>query len=164
MKKLNAKRSLAMIALLMVSFTYGSIAQRRQGPPQDGERQGHPPMEQRDHERGPKIPNLTEEQEAQLKGLHLEMEKSSLPIQNQIAEKEARLKTITTASEINLKDAGRVIQEISDLKTQLMTLRVENLVKMKEILTDEQEMALNHQLLKRPEKPQGGKPGFGRGR
>lgn len=153
-----------MIALLMVSITYGSMAQRRQGPPQDGERQDPPPMEQRDHERGPKIPNLTEEQETQLKGLHVAMEKSSLPIQNQIAEKEARLKTITTASEINLKDAGRVIQEISDLKTQLMTLRVENLVKMKEILTDEQELALNHQLLNRPERPQGGKPGFGRGR
>ena len=127
-----------------------------------GERNARPQMEER--ERGPKIPNLTEEQQVQLKELHLAMEKASLPIHNQIAEKEARLKSITTADEINLKDAGRVIQEISDLRTKLMNLRVENLVKLKEVLTEEQELALNHQLLRKPQGPESKRPDFARGR
>lgn len=152
------------MALLLVSVSFVGTAQRMQGHPAQGERNGSPQLEEIWVELGPKIPNLTEEQGAQLKELHLTMEKASLPIHNQIAEKEARLKTITTADEINLKDAGRVIQEISDLRTKLMNLRVENIVKMKEVLTDEQELALNHQLLRKPQRPEGKKPGFARGR
>ena len=164
MKNLKVKSRLAIVALLLVSVSYVGMAQRMQGPPPQGERKGTPQLEERQKERGPKIPNLTEEQEAQLKALHLDMEKATLPIHNQIAEKEARLNTITTADEINLKDAGRVIQEISDLRTKLMTLKVENLVKMKEVLTDEQELALNHQLLRKPQEPGAKRPGFSRGR
>ena len=160
MKNLKAKSRVAMVALFLVSVGYAGMAQRMQGPPPQGERNAQPQME----ERGPKIPNLTEEQQVQLKELHLAMEKASLPIHNQIAEKEARLKSITTADEINLKDAGRVIQEISDLRTKLMNLRVENLVKLKEVLTEEQELALNHQLLRKPQGPESKRPDFARGR
>lgn len=160
MKNLKAKSRVAMVALFLVSVGYAGMAQRMQGPPPQGERNARPQME----ERGPKIPNLTEEQQVQLKELHLTMEKASLPIHNQIAEKEARLKSITTADEINLKDAGRVIQEISDLRTKLMNLRVENLVKLKEVLTEEQELALNHQLLRKPQGPESKRPDFARGR
>lgn len=164
MKKLKAKRSWAIIALMMILISYGSMAQRMQGPPPSGDRQAPPQMDEREHKRAPQIPNLTEEQRELLKGLRLNMEKASLPIHNQITEKEARLNTLSTADEINLKEAGRVIQEITDLKAKLMTLEVENLVKMKEVLTDEQELVLNHQLLRKPEVQGSKRPGSPRGR
>ncbi|WP_420388096.1 Spy/CpxP family protein refolding chaperone [Roseivirga sp.] len=163
MKKMTkVKWSLAMVMMMFMVTTVDGYAQRRQGPPpQQGERHQ---SDEGERERGPKIPNLTEEQKTQMKALHLETEKLSQPIHNEIGEKEARLKSITSASEIDLKEAGRVIQEISDLKVKLMNLRVEHLAKVKEVLTDEQELALNHQLPGRPERPEAGKHGFGRGR
>ena len=162
MKNVQVKSRLAIVALLFVLFCTAAMAQSKQRPL--GDRQGPPRMEEGEHKKGPRIPDLTEEQAVQLKELRLANEKIALPIHNQIAEKEARLNSITSVNEINLEEAGRVIQEISDLKAQLMVLRVENLAKMKDVLTEEQALALNHQFMKKPEGPRGGKPGFERGR
>ena len=98
-------------------------------------------------ERGPKrpmIPNLTEAQQEQLKGFQVAAEKSALPLKNQVAEKEARLKTLTTSESYDAKAVDKVIDEIGKLRTDLFKLKVSTEQKVKSILTEEQLVFFNN--------------------
>jgi len=149
MEKLNRK----FIAGLMIVALFAStslFAQQRQERQRGDEQR----MEQRAH-RGqrpqkPRIPNLTEEQEEQLKTFKVAHEKETLPLKNQLNEAEAHFQTLTTADEINKKEVGRVIETIADLKAELMMKRVDHMEEVKSILTEEQKVALNNQLVKEP--------------
>ena len=179
MKTQNLKKYGFIIVAIL--FTSASAAQAQRF--EQGERPNRPKMEMKQgqkpqagmEERGPKrpqIPNLTEEQKEQLHSFKLEMDKNALPLKNQVAEKEARLNTLTTADSYDAKAVNKVIEDIGDLKTDLMKLQVGQTEKVKSILTEEQLVAFNSQLAKGPKKgPQMGKgqkggprPGQGRGR
>lgn len=86
------------------------------------------------------------------------------PFTIKLPRRKSCLNTLSTADENNLKMVGRVIQKMTDLRAKLMTLEVENLVKMKEVLTHEQELALKHQLLRKPERRGSKQPNSPRGR
>jgi Spy/CpxP family protein refolding chaperone len=90
------------------------------------------------------IPNLTEAQQEQLKGFHIAAEKSALPLKNQVAEKEARLKTLTTSESYDAKAVDKVIDEIGKLRTDLFKLKVSTEQKVKSILTEEQLVFVNN--------------------
>lgn len=118
--------------------------------------------------RGPHIPNLTEEQKEQMKAFKIEFEKAALPLRSQIGEKEARLHTLVTAESYDERATNKVIEEIGDLKTDLMKLEIGQKQKVKSILTDEQVLALNHQSIRGPKggakRGPGNGPHHGRGR
>lgn len=147
MKKVAINRMIALALVAMFTLVSNSHAQemRRQ-------RGGEEMREHKREMRGPRIPDLTEEQEEQLKALKVEHSKEALPLHNEVKEKEARLQTLTTADEFNSSEVGRVIESIGDLKTELMKLRVTHMQEVKEILTEEQVVFLNNQVAKRPEK------------
>lgn len=108
--------------------------------------------EMRAHHRemqGPKIPNLTETQEAELKSLKMAHEKEILPLHNELNELEARMRTLTTSEEKKSQELGRVIDNIGDIKTELMKKRVFHIEEMKEILTEEQVLFLNKQMARK---------------
>jgi Spy/CpxP family protein refolding chaperone len=94
--------------------------------------------------KGPMIPNLTEAQQEQLKGFHIAAQKSALPLKNQVAEKEARLKTLTTSESYDAKAVDKVIDEIGKLRTDLFKLKVSTEQKVKSILTEEQLVFVNN--------------------
>jgi len=178
-QKLN-KYGFVLAALLFVgaSTAQAQRFQERERPdrPQQELKQGQrPDMDKGERgQKGPQIPNLTEEQQEQLKAFKLDMDKAALPLKNQVGEKEARLKTLTTAASYDAKAVSKVIEEIGDLKTDLMKLKVGQAQKVKSILTEEQLVAFNNQLAQGPRqgmgkgKGQGQKggprPGQGRGR
>lgn len=138
-------------ALLMVVGT--NLQAQNDGPPQRQERgkqemhQKGPQGKQREAgHQGPRIPNLSEEQESQLKTIHLKSEKAALPLKNQVGEKEARLKTLTTSVDFDAKAVNKVIDEIGSLKTDLMKLKVTSGQEIKSILTEEQLLFFNKQM------------------
>lgn len=147
MKKVVIKRTftLTLVALLSVVSISKAQEMRRhhRGGDEDRMREHHKEM------RGPKIPNLTETQEAQLKTLKLSHDKEALPLHNELNELEARFRTLTTTEEKNTEALGRVIEDIGDLKTELMKQRVSHMEEMKEILTEEQILFLNKQLTRK---------------
>lgn len=179
MKTQNLKKyGLIIVAILFTSASFAQAQRFEQGErperPRQEMKQGQKPqggMEERGP-KGPQIPNLTEEQKEQLQSFRLEMDKNALPLKNQVAEKEARLNTLTTASSYDAKAVNKVIEDIGDLKTDLMKLQVGQAEKVKSILTEEQLVAYNKQLAKGPKKgPQKGqgqkggpRRGQGRGR
>lgn len=116
-------------------------------------------MEQRqkpgpEHDR-PEIPNLTEEQQNQLKSFHMEEMKKAQPIENLVAEKEARLNTLTSAEKYDEKAVNKVIEEIGILKTDLVKMKVATQHQIKSILTEEQLLAFNKRQPKKERPDQG---------
>lgn len=172
------KYGLIIVAVLFTSASAVQAQRFEEGErperPRKEMKQGQKPQQEMANRgpRGPQIPNLSEEQKEQLHGFKLEMDKSALPLKNQVAEKEARLNTLKTAESYDAKAVNKVIEEIGDLKTDLMKLHVAQTEKIKNILTDEQVVAFNNQLAKGPKQghgkgqgPKGGpRPGQGRGR
>ena len=139
-----------VVAMLFTSVTL-SAQQARRG---DGEHH-HPHMERNEsgqkgvQQRGtgrPHIPDLTEEQKEQLHGFKVEMDKKALPLQNELGEKEARLRTLTTSESYNASAVEDLIEELGEVKTELEKLKVGQIQKIKSILTEEQLVAFNKQV------------------
>lgn len=84
--------------------------------------------------------DLTDEQSAKVEKLHQANQKASLAIRNQINEKEARLRTLTTGDDVNINAASKVVKEIGDLKTSLELLKLNTHNSVRELLTDEQKI------------------------
>ncbi|MCE7992615.1 MAG: periplasmic heavy metal sensor [Roseivirga sp.] len=160
-------RVIGAVIMLMIATVSVQAQDRRQGPRQggpgheqvekgerDGKKPGHPP-----------IPNMTEEQQEQMKAIHLGIEKEALPIRNQIGEKEARLRTLVTAASYDERAVNKVLDEMGDLKASVKKLEIAGLQKAKEVLTEEQMLFLYKHMDKKtgpkegrgPKGPRGGR-------
>ena len=154
-----------MVAMLFATVTLSAQQMRRGGgenhhPQMEQHQKGQRGMQERGP-RGPHIPNLTEEQREQLHGFRVEMAKEVLPLENQIGEKEAQLKTLTTSEDYNASAVNNLIEEIGDVKTELEKLKVGQIQKIKSILTEDQLVAFNKQIADGPR--HGPKKGHRRG-
>ena len=144
------KTKLKMImaaALVLIIQTTALQAQQQEMPERDREEQRF-----RNHKQKPKglpIPNLTGEQEESLKALHIQLEKEALPLKNQLREKQARLQTLVTAENYDQKATEKVVEDIGELKTDLMKLKVSHDQSIRSLLTDEQLIFFNkHQSMR----------------
>ncbi len=102
------------------------------------------------------IPDLTEEQKDKIKSLHVDHMKSILPLENQLDEKKARLKSLTTAENVNLEKVDEVIDEITSIDNKIMKSRVRHGQDIRNILTEEQRIIFNskhHKGINRPGRP-----------
>ena len=160
MKNLKSKATILMAALMITAMSV-QAQQRGPGHGKEGDR-----TEMRERgERGkpglPPIPGLTEEQKEQMKAIHLEVEKASLPVRNEIGEKEARLRTLITADSYDEKAINKLLEEVGDLKTDMEKIKVASIQKVKNVLNEEQLLVFYKHMDKKPGK---GKGPRGRGR
>lgn len=98
-------------------------------------------MKQKAGERGgweAGIPGLTDEQKEAIKTLHLELRKDMLPVQNQLREKAARMKTLTTAEDYNRSAVHNLIDDMADLKTEIAKMKADTHQEVRMQLTEEQ--------------------------
>jgi len=127
----------ALIVLVMVLFLTGNIfAQVEEkdiivkiGP---GEEQGMPFM--------PMIPGLTESQRNDMKDIHIKAQKEILPLNNEIGEKEARLRTLTTVDNPDITEINKYIEEIGDIRTKIKKIEMNAHLSIRKILNDEQRL------------------------
>lgn len=89
---------------------------------------------------GPQIPGLTEEQKTKIEALRLTFMKDLLPLQNLLAEKEARLRTLTTGDKIDITAANAVIDEIAAIQAQIQKLKLAHQMEVRKLLNDEQKL------------------------
>jgi len=140
MKTNQTKVSVIALAMVMMLATVSVKAQGQQGP--GGEKEGREMMQRGPHgphrQGPPPIPGLTEDQKDQMKSIHVETEKASMPVRNQIGEKEARLRTLVTAESYDERAINKTLEEIGDLKTEVEKIKIASLQKVKEVLNDEQ--------------------------
>jgi len=86
------------------------------------------------------IPNLTDEQNAKIKDLHLSHYKETLPLRNQLGELKAKQHTLVTADKPDMKAIDSNIDEITKLMNQLMKSRAAYHQQIRALLTDEQKI------------------------
>lgn len=84
------------------------------------------------------LPDLTDEQRTQIRNIMLNTRKEMLPIQNELREKQAQLRTLTTGENIDMEAANTVIEEIGALRTKMMKNRITSRQEIRNLLTEEQ--------------------------
>lgn len=92
----------------------------------------------RGHREHMMIPDLTDQQLEQMKSMRTEHMKEMQSLRNQIAEKKARLRTLSTADKVNMAEINRVIDEMGEMKTQMMKMREQHRQNVRKMLTDDQ--------------------------
>ena len=164
---MKSKYLLWLFALLLtVSFTSVSFAQDKEKqqkpaqekqefnkPPHGGNGEFPPPGGDRPEGKedccgkghGPMIPDLTKEQEASLKKLHLKSEKEVLPIHNQIGELEAKLKTLASDDNADLALIDPVIDQIAGLRAKIEKIHIKERIDTRKLLTEEQRLEFDSQ-------------------
>ncbi len=91
--------------------------------------------------RTPRIPNLTDEQKKQIKELRMKNAKELLPLKNQLAEKKARLRTLSTVDQVKMNEIEKVIDEIGSINVQIMKKNAAQQQNFRKLLTEEQRIA-----------------------
>jgi len=95
-----------------------------------------------------KIPNLTEQQEAQIKTLRIVHMKKVQDLKNLIDVKNAELKVLQTANKPDLSAINKKIDEKASLKTELEKERAAFRQKIRALLTDEQKVVFDSKMHK----------------
>ncbi|MEM6522183.1 MAG: periplasmic heavy metal sensor [Bacteroidota bacterium] len=133
----NSKVLVSAMSLLMM-LSVLSFGQNR-----GEQKKGMEPRSEMRHDPIDRIPNLTEEQKEKIKGLRTENQNQVLPLRNTLGEKEARLKTLSTAEKADMKSINAMIEEIGELKTEIAKLRASTHQKVRAELNDEQRLFLD---------------------
>lgn len=89
------------------------------------------------------IPDLTEEQEAKIKELRTKHVKEITPLQNELNEKFARLQTLESADKQDMVAINKTIDEIAQIKANLMKKRVTHRAEIATLLTEDQKVFFN---------------------
>ncbi len=84
------------------------------------------------------VSDLTPEQKSKISDLILERDKQLLQAKNMLAEKEARLKTLESSDDVNMKSINKTIDEIGALIIKQMKTKAEYKQKIRQILTEKQ--------------------------
>jgi len=136
MKKLKYL-SIVMVIGLMVFLTSATTPSTGEngfmGKRGDGFHWGHKGVHH-----GMMLNSLSDEQKEQIKQLRVEMMKNSIPVKNELNEKRARLRTLTTGNKVDVKGAEKVLADIEELKTKQAKQQVRVRVEIRKLLNDEQ--------------------------
>ncbi|MDX1586158.1 MAG: Spy/CpxP family protein refolding chaperone [Balneolaceae bacterium] len=100
------------------------------------------------------LPGLTDEQKEQIREVMLETRKEMLPIQNQVREKRAQLRTLRTSENADMKAINSMVDEISGLRAGMMKTRLASEQEIRNLLTEEQRIIFDSR------SPMGKKPGM----
>ena len=147
MKNFQIKSVTLLLTLVIILFNTFLFAQQDdervppQPPGQEDEFFGPPQMMKPPmHKKGCflDIPDLTEEQKEQIKELEINHMKEVLPLNNEIGEKEARLRTLSTEDEADINAIYTLIENIGSIKTDMMKKEAAFHQGIRKILTSDQ--------------------------
>lgn len=83
---------------------------------------------------------LSEDQRKKMKEIHLRTQKEITPLKNQVGEKKARLKTLTSADQPDMNEINKTIDEMSALKAEMQKKRLASRMEIRALLTEEQRL------------------------
>jgi len=91
------------------------------------------------------ILDLTEEQQVQLSALRTDHIKTMKPLRAEMAELQARERTLLAQEEIDVKAVHKVIDQQTDLSNIFQKMQLENRLTCRNILTEEQQVIFDQQ-------------------
>lgn len=102
------------------------------------------------------IPDLTEEQETKIKEMKTIHMKDMLKLKSELKEKNARLKSLQTADDVDMDKIYKVIDDIGSIKTKMTKERADLHQEIRTLLSDEQRVYFDtHYLSKKTCKHRG---------
>lgn len=139
--------TLSVLATLIFGLSISSSAQQRtkkaDRPHIDRQEHMKKMRAGQQHSRQMMRLNLTEEQTEQFKAIRLAGQKEMLPLRNLLREKNARLKTLTTSESYDKAAVDQLIDEISEIRGDMLSLRISHKQQFRELLTDEQRITFD---------------------
>ena len=93
-------------------------------------------------------PDLTEDQEMKIKELKTAHMKEMLKFKSELEEKNAKLKSLQTADDVDMDKIYKVIDEIGSIETKMTKERAGLHQEIRALLTDEQRVHFDTQYLK----------------
>ena len=84
--------------------------------------------------------DLNDEQKEEIKGIMLEGKKESIPIENQLREKRARLRTLSTGDTYDVNALNKVVDEMSELHASIKKIDIAKKGEIRSLLNDEQKV------------------------
>ena len=130
-----------VLMLLLSTCVFAQYDEERKPPlvPEDEQFKVPHKMKPHKHQKvPPPIPDLTEEQKEQIRELEINNMKEALSLKNQMGEKEAHLRTLSTADNVDMNSIYELIEEIGELKTQMVKQQAALHQEIRKILTDDQ--------------------------
>lgn len=82
--------------------------------------------------------NLTDAQKEQMKTIRTDTQKQMMPLKNQLQEKEARMKTLTTNENVDMAQVDALIDEMAALRAEMRKIKERKKQETRSILTEEQ--------------------------
>ncbi|MFY0652850.1 MAG: periplasmic heavy metal sensor [Cyclobacteriaceae bacterium] len=135
------KRSFTLVVLLVIIGTSSFAQSNQQQRMQYRQKMMQARADKPDRgERFAEALELSDEQKTKIEAIKLESMKSMKSVKNQIGEKNARLKTLSTADNPDSKAITKVAQEIGDLKTQIFVSQVHSRQSIRALLDEKQKM------------------------
>jgi len=95
------------------------------------------------------ILDLTEEQQDQLNALRVQHYKEMKPLKAELAELNARKRTLMSQEEVDMKAIDKLIDQQTDLMNTIQKKQVKNRLACREVFTDEQLMKLDQRKMHR---------------
>lgn len=153
--------TLAVVLVGFAGISNAQVAPSKPNHPQAMQR--HQRMQQDGNWVHMRIPNLTDQQKDQIKDVMLKNREAVMPLQNQMREKAAHLRTLSTAENVDQNAAEVIIDDIGNLRTQIMKKRFETRQQVRNLLTDEQRIWFDsHPMMGFGRKARAGMHGFNR--
>lgn len=90
------------------------------------------------HQGGHDALNLTDQQKQQIRKINLPQAQKTLPLRNELAEKEAHLRSLMSVREPDRAAIDRTVDEVGSLRKELFKAKIANDLKINEVLTEEQ--------------------------
>lgn len=151
MKTVKFKTITAILVALLLSVNTNIFAQSGKKcshhveKHQDGKKCSH---DMKKHHDGMEFLNLTDEQKSQIKKLKIANMKEMLPIKNQLAEKKAHIRTLTTADNVDMNAVNKTIDEIGNIKATMMKKQAAHKQEIRKLLNDEQRIHFDMKMSK----------------
>ena len=149
------KRLVKEVITVTLMFVVINVANAQQGQ-RNGYRHGTANEQGFGLERGL---NLTEDQQAQMKSLHLKLQQEMLPIRNKLGENRARFRTLSTAENADMKAINKLIDTNSQLSASMVKLQAANQQAVRKLLTEEQRIIFDSRELHRGDRRTERRPG-----
>lgn len=84
--------------------------------------------------------DLSEDQKEKIKGIMLEGKQESLPLENQLREKRARLRTLSSGDTYDVAALNKVVDEMSALQASIKKIHIAKKGEIRALLNDEQKI------------------------
>ena len=143
------------IFLLLLMFSVGSVGALAQTDPNDADHQKDRKECKKGHEQYSKIPDLTQEQKAQIEAIRDGFKEENQTTKSAIREKREELRQLTSAESVNIEAVDSLIDEIGALKTSMMKSKTNMDIEVRSLLTEEQREYFDSRPLRGPKHKKG---------